>query len=176
MAEETLYAPIRAYNRSQGVRIEKQRITSTATTIVNLGNPVTHKEFTYHSAIGAVYLTGPITSSLYVTLYGLGVTVKEGEAKEIVVAAGEIRHRSPLELIPVAKKELAITKTTTNPRIDNVVIKLSTGVASIQKGIAAAEPVAPAVEEGYIAIATLSLPKEKEEAKAEYITSLRVYL
>lgn len=170
------FLPVRAFNRSQNVRIESKKIKSTSTTYIDISKTATHKEFSYHSAIGAVYVRGPVSESMTITQYGLGVTPKEGEAKKVIVEAGELRIRGTSTPVVVAKKELEVEKTTTKPRTDNVVVKLSTGVASIQKGTAAEPAVAPAVEEGYVVIATIALPKEKEEVEQKYITSTRFYL
>lgn len=170
------YLPIRALNRSQNVRINKARVSSTTTSYVDLSDPVQRKEFSKHSAIGAVFPVGSISTSLIVTLDGLGVTVKGGtEEKTLVVAAGELFNRSTGAVILTGATELEITKTTTKPRIDNIVVKLSTGVASIQTGTAAESPVAPTVEEGYVVIATLTLAKEKEKAVPGNLASTRVY-
>lgn len=169
------YIGIRAFNRSSAVRINKTKILSTATTFIDVSDAVQKKEFAYHSTLGQVYVVGGLSTSLIVTLDGLGVTPTETESKKVAVAAGELFNRSTGALVLVAATELEITKTTTKPRIDNVVIKLSTGVATIQAGTAAEAPVAPTVEEGYVVIATLTLAKEKEKILAAGITSTRVY-
>lgn len=169
------YIGIRAVNRSANVRINKVKITSTATTLIDISDPTTKKEFGHHSSIGQIYVVSGLSTALIVTQYGLGVTPTETESKKIAVAAGELRNRSTGAVITVPTKELEITKTTTKPRIDNVVVKLADGVASIQEGTAATEPVAPTVEAGYVVIATLTLAKEKEKITAAGITSTRVY-
>lgn len=170
------YIGIRAFNRSANVRINKTKILPTATTFIDISDPVQRKEFAYHGSIGQIYVVGSLSSSLIVTQDGLGVTVKGGtEEKILIVAAGELFNRSTGTVILTEKTELEITKTTTKPRIDNIVVKLSTGVASIQAGTAAESPVAPTVEEGYVVIATLTLAKEKEKAVPGNLASTRVY-
>jgi len=57
------YLPIRAYNRSQNVRIGGQKILPTVTSYVDVSDPATRKEFSYHSAVGAVYVLGDVTAN-----------------------------------------------------------------------------------------------------------------
>jgi len=57
------YLPIRAYNRSQNVRIGGQKILPTATSYVDVSDPANRKEFSYHSAVGAVYVLGDATAN-----------------------------------------------------------------------------------------------------------------
>jgi len=57
------FLPIRAYNRSQNVRIGGSKIAATSTTNVDLGDVQTRREFAHHSAIGAVYPVGPLQAT-----------------------------------------------------------------------------------------------------------------
>jgi hypothetical protein len=57
------FLPIRAYNRSQNVRIGGSKVGVTTTTNVDLGDTQTRREFAHHSAIGAVYPVGPLQAS-----------------------------------------------------------------------------------------------------------------
>lgn len=60
------FLPIRAANRSQGIRIGKKHITTDATTYIDLGDfkayPPVLKELQSHLAIGAVIVVGPLSS------------------------------------------------------------------------------------------------------------------
>lgn len=55
------YLPIRAFNRSQKVRIGNQTIKTTTNTYIDVDDAAVRKQLGYHSAIGAVYVTGPLT-------------------------------------------------------------------------------------------------------------------
>jgi hypothetical protein len=57
------YLPVRSYNRSQNVRIAKQKLSPTLTTYIDISDAATRKEFSYHSAIGAAYVVGDITNN-----------------------------------------------------------------------------------------------------------------
>jgi len=57
------YLPIRAFNRSQNVRIGGQKISATTTSYVDVSDAATRKELGYHSAIGAVYVIGDLTAN-----------------------------------------------------------------------------------------------------------------
>jgi hypothetical protein len=57
------YLPVRSYNRSQNVRIGKQKLSPTSTTYIDISDAATRKEFSYHSAIGAAYALGDITAN-----------------------------------------------------------------------------------------------------------------
>src|SRR4051812_27072120 len=90
-----LYLPIRAFNRSQNVRIGGQKILSTATSYVDLSVAATKKEFSYHSAIGAVYPVGALTASNNGTgrVVTGGVVSEGSNATDLLLAAtaGEYR-------------------------------------------------------------------------------------
>lgn len=57
------FAPVRAFNRSQNVRINGQKIPVTSEVYIDLDDQGSRKEFAYHSAIGSVYGAGPITQT-----------------------------------------------------------------------------------------------------------------
>lgn len=57
------YLPIRAFNRSQKVRIGNQTVNTTTNTYIDVDDAAVRKQLGYHSAIGAVYVTGPLTDT-----------------------------------------------------------------------------------------------------------------
>lgn len=72
------YLPIRAFNRSQNVRIDGQKILPTANAYVNIDDAKARKELAYHSAIGAVYPTGMLTDINVPTVVQAGGNVTLG--------------------------------------------------------------------------------------------------
>ena len=98
------YLPVRAFNRSQNVRIGKQLVRTRTNTYVDLNDPVSVKELAYHSAIGAVYTTGSITSvqsDLQVNT-GLKTAISGTTTGTYTVAAGEIRNADNQTLYTVS--------------------------------------------------------------------------
>ena len=57
------YLPIRAFNRSQNVRIGGQKISATTTSYVDVSVADVRKELGYHSAVGAVYVVDSLTNN-----------------------------------------------------------------------------------------------------------------
>jgi hypothetical protein len=89
------YAPVRAFNRSQNVRIGGNRVTPSNDVYVAVDNQVARKELGYHSAIGSVYNSGPVTLSNadYVVHYGGVVTAAATGATVPTISGGELLNR-----------------------------------------------------------------------------------
>jgi hypothetical protein len=161
------YLPIRALNRSQNVRIGKQKILSTATSFIDLGDGPTKKEYTYHSTLGAVYPVGGLTNSNSDTVVDYGATVVAGTAANSVRVAdplnttkttgtaGELRIRSTgvWVTIPVTDSIAITANATGSTRVDLVVVDNVTGVGTIVVGTT----VAPATPAGKTAVATFTV-------------------
>jgi hypothetical protein len=124
------YLPVRAFNRSQAVRIGKQTVRTNNNTYVDLNDPVSAKELSYHSAIGAVYVTGAITSSnndLQVNS-GLKTAITGTGTGTYTVAAGEIRNADNQVLYTIAGSTAttnAAPATATKMRNDLVFVDIS---------------------------------------------------
>lgn len=140
------YLPIRAFNRSQAVRIGQQMvksITSTGAlapvTYIDLEDKVARKELGYHSAIGAVYTCGPVTSSNYNYVVVSGLTVTQGGTsptnKNQVIAAGVVKNRNNGANISVntATLTLALAASTKN-RIDLLIYDTSDSTLKVVAG------------------------------------------
>jgi hypothetical protein len=157
------YLPIRAFNRSQNVRINKAKISPTATTLIDISNAAVRKEFAYHSAIGAVYTVGPVVANnSAVVLYGLVASYKE--AKKVKVTAGAYKTLSTGVGTSVAEATPEFTKPTENNRKDIVELKVADGSIKIKEGTQAASPTVPTVDTGYITLYSYSVAKNAEEA------------
>jgi len=99
------YLPVRAFNRSQSVRIGKQLVKTSSNTYVDLNDPVSSKELSYHSAIGAIYTTGSITSTqgdLQVNTGLKNAVSGTTGSGTYTVAAGEVRNADNQTLYTVA--------------------------------------------------------------------------
>lgn len=167
------YLPVRAFNRSQNVRINKKKITATITTFVNLENAAQRKEFSYHSAIGSVYPVGHIRSELVAVVSGLVPSATSPTSKKIKYTAGVVKDTEGNTHTVAAGETAEFGAAATNPRIDVVEVKNDGSEVKIKKGTEAASPVAPTTDSGYTAIAQVSLAKEFTEVKAENVTDVR---
>lgn len=171
------YLPIRSFNRSQNVRIESQKITPTTTAYVDVSKATTRKELSYHSAIGAVYIVGGISATNAEVVFSSGVgATADGSTLKITTAAGTLRNRQTGAIIAVPAATTTIeTADATNPRIDLIEVKISDGTVKGKKGTAAAEPVAPSTDAGYLAVALIAVAKEVTKIKEENVTDKRVF-
>lgn len=169
------YLPIRAFNRSQQVRIGGSKIKSDTTSYVDLSDPKTQREFQHHSALGAVYVA--FLSASNPTQVFEGATVDEGSnAADMVVAVNDGRIFARDTGVTVVQiKESTITMTAadgTNPRIDIIQVHTTTGVATKVDGTAAASPVAPAASASNVAIARVSVPATDTAITSDQITDV----
>jgi hypothetical protein len=169
------YLPVRALNRSQNIRINKERVRSHITSYVNLEDPVQKKEFSYHSAIGALVVVGPLRTTLPTTaLNGLVPSaVSPATEKKVAFTEGRVRDSEGNLHTVAAGTTAAFGAAAANPRIDVVEVKTDGSEVKIKKGTESASPVVPAVDAGFVAIANVALAKEFTEVKAENVTDVR---
>lgn len=170
------YLPVRAFNRSQNVRIAKQKVTPTATVFVNLEDPTARKELSYHSSIGAIFAVGPVRTSIPTGVAG-GLSpsaVSPATEKKVSYTAGKVRDASGVLHSVAAGTTAVFGAAATNPRIDVVEVKTDGSEVKIKKGTEAESPTVPAVDAGFVAIAQVSLAKNFTEVKAENVTDVRV--
>jgi hypothetical protein len=172
-----VYLPIRALNRSQGLRIGNQKITATATHYVDISNGNTRKDLTSHSAIGAYVVVGPLsaTNSNSVVREGAVVTANGTPDQAVDVSAGELLNRSTGVYVTVAAvADLAATAAhATLARIDIVQVHVTTGVASYKAGTAAATPVAATPDASNIVVATVARAATDNTIATADITDVR---
>lgn len=161
------YLPVRAFNRSQKVRINKIKISPTKSTLIDISNAAVRKEFSYHSAIGAVYATGPVVgNNEAVVLYGLVASYKE--AKKVKVTAGAYRKvgESAGPGISVAETTAEYAKPTEGKIIDLVELKVADGTIKVKEGTQSeTAPTTPTADTGYIPLYTFTVAKNSEEGK-----------
>lgn len=171
------YLPIRAFNRSANVRINKVKVTPTATAYVDISDPVQRKEFAYHSSIGQVYVVGGISATNSDFIVTSGVSTDQGSSgSDLVVTtyAGVVKNRQDGSTVAVAQTDSTIaTADVTNPRIDIIQVKTADGTVSKVTGTAAASPVAPAASAGNIAVAQVSVPANDTAITTNQITDVR---
>jgi hypothetical protein len=128
------YLPVRAFNRSQNVRIGKQVVRSNSNVYVDLNDPVSAKELAYHSSIGAIYHTGALTSASGDLQVNTGLKAIAGtyssSTLKISVGVGEIRNADNQTLYPIAvaadaTSALAVAGTTNKLRNDLLYVDVS---------------------------------------------------
>lgn len=172
-----LYLPIRAFNRSQQVRIDGQKILPTATTYVDISIGTVRKSVGYHSAIGAVYPVGSLTASNASVVFtnGVVVTAQGTPDQTVAVSAGELRDRTTGVYVAVAAVSAlaASAAHATLARIDIVQVNTTTGVATYKAGTAAASPVAPAPDASNIVVANVGRAATDNTISTSDITDLR---
>lgn len=155
----SLYLPVRAISRSQSVRVGNQRLTSTATSYVDISDGKTKRELQNHQALGSVVVVGQLTannSDVVVTTGGLG---SAGTGLSVNVSAGELRNRSTgVYVAGASATNQALTANSSgNPRVDLVVWDNTTGAVSVVTGTAAASPVAPTAAAGTTPLFTVAV-------------------
>lgn len=175
------YLPIRAFNRSQQVRIGKQKVLPTATTFIDIDDPVQRKEFGHHSSIGSVYVVGPLSASDVDVAVDFGASVNEGSSSsdlKLDITAGQLRNRQTGVITEVAAKADAVTLAAadgTKDRIDIVQIKTADGTVTKKDGTAATTPVAPSPDAGNIAVAQVLVEKTVTGIANSKITDVRKF-
>lgn len=154
------FLPIRAFNRSQQVRIGGQKVSPTATSYVDVTDSVQRKELGYHSAVGAVYVVGSLKSSDESFAVWSGCTIDQGSSgsdKILGIAAGELRLDDGT-YVTVGATTSAITldaADASKDRIDIVTID-DAGTVGKVKGTAATSPVQPDTPAGQILLAVVT--------------------
>jgi len=140
------YIAVRAFNRSQAVRIGGQKVLTGASSYIDTDDPKVRKELAYHSSIGAVYTTGPVSNS------GNGVSVRNNTGLKVTltysspnftaaVAAGEIFNRETSTITTVTGANATTTGLvagTGNLRADIVWVDNYDASVGVTAGTAAA--------------------------------------
>lgn len=168
-----VYLPVRAFNRSQGVRINGQRVSSTTTTYIDVDPTTTagkagRKQLSYHSAIGAVYPVGPLTTSnkQYTVASGFATDTQSGTSptnKVQTIAAGVYVNRNTgarVEVASAATSTNIALATTDYKRIDLVYLDTADNTFKISTGtevLAAATATAPTATSTQIALFTVAV-------------------
>lgn len=148
------YLPIRAFNRSANVRIESQKVGPTVTTFIDISKAVTRKELAYHSSIGQVYVVGSISASNSEFAFDGVEASADGTDLKIATSDGTIRNRGTGAKVVVQPASTTLgTASGSNPRIDLIEVSKTTGEVKKVAGTAAASPVAPAADEGFLVVA-----------------------
>lgn len=172
-----LYLPIRAFNRSQQVRIGRQKISPTATSYIDVSDAAVRKEFSYHSAIGSVFAVGPLTDNNSDVIVHWGAATDEGaDNSDLIVhtGAGELYVRSTGTYVDVAATDSTLSAAHgTLVRIDIIQVNTTTGVVTKKNGTAAASPVAATPDAGNIAIASINVPATDTAITNNQITDVR---
>lgn len=173
------YLPVRAVNRSPSIRINKTRITSTATYYVDVSDAVQRKELAHHFSIGQLFPVGPLTAtnSDAVVLSGM-VTDQGASGADMVVTttAGSFKNRQTGAVISTVSTDSTLaTADATNPRIDIIQLKTADGTVSKVTGTAAASPVAKPAETGNIVLAEVSVPANDTAITTNQVTDKRPF-
>lgn len=180
------YIGVRAFNRSQGVRIGGQAIRSTVKstgalapiTYIDLEDKAARKQLAYHSAIGAVYTCTEVQSHNYPLSVVTGATIDQGSsASDLVlgIASGEVRaDDGTYYAIGAAASAVTIADAhATLNRIDLVTMKVSDRTIDKVTGAPASSPVAPAVPSGYIPLASVLVDAAASGIANAKITDIR---
>lgn len=146
------YLPVRAFNRSQKVRIAGQQLSPEETKYVNADDRKVQRDWARHSAIGAVVV--------------VGVPVVEGQVRGGVVTAGNGLDVNVSGGFWVTDDEAGVyfsEATVTlddadgdNPRIDRIVVEEDGSVSAV-KGTPASTPSAPNAPADSISLATVAV-------------------
>lgn len=167
------YLPIRALTRSQAVRIwnpdgPKQALTisRTASTYVKISDPKVRKDLSYHSAIGAIIVTGGVSgNNTGATVVSGGAVSEGGSAADRIldVSAGVVKKADGTR-VTVAGGVGSVTLATAHAtlgRNDLVVADATTGAVSgvsgaTGTGAAAATAPVPDTPTGKVRLAVVA--------------------
>jgi len=106
---------------------------------------------------------------------GCGVTAQGSPDMTVAVAAGVVRVASGLLIAVTAGNGTITTADATNPRID-LVSSSDTGTKTVTAGTAAANPKAPDLPSGHVALAMVYVPANDTTIASNQITDKRVLL
>jgi len=156
------YLPVRAFNRSQGVRIGGTKVSTTNDAYVNVEGASARKQLGYHSAIGAVYVTGPLTSNN--GDYGIhNGAITTFSSLTATITSGDLCNRITGTYIPLtgtgAQTPLLASGTASFSRTDVYVADKITGAIGIVAGTAAptGAQVTPAITADKVGIAAVTV-------------------
>jgi hypothetical protein len=106
---------------------------------------------------------------------GCGVTAQGSPDMTVAIAAGFVRVASFGTITVAAGNGTVTTADATNPRIDLVTVS-DTGTKTVTAGTAAANPKAPALPSGHVALAMVYVPANDTTIESDHITDKRVIL
>jgi hypothetical protein len=155
---------VRGLNRNRGVRVKGLSLVAGTSKVVDLDDPVTRRDVSQHSALGAIVTMGEVPAAVVsgvVTTAGTGLTVS--------VSAGSLLLDINGQTVAVgASANFALTAAdATNPRLDLITVNNSTGAVAKVDGTAAATP-AP----GTAAVGTTAIAVVRVNANATAPTSI----
>jgi len=159
---DTGVTKINNYNYKAGKALPTKNNTSYS----DISRQNVKKELSYHSAIGAFYVVGPITasSSQTVVVSGLSTTVAN---LVVTVASGEVENRSTGIYTAVTGGTTTLSAASaTEDRTDLVWVNTTTGAVGHTSGTPASvhESVPPVAPEGTIPVAAYLVAKEATAA------------
>jgi len=191
------WLPVRAFNRSQGIRIGKQKVVSVDSSgtlsghiYIDLDDKVSRKELAYHTSIGGVYVSGTEFDIVAGTVIGHGgrVTVTSTNGGSAATAAviyvtntAILTTSAPVYSVDgsynVAKPA---TGTWSGTNVCDVLVQITTattGVVSTKTSAAAASgsQTTPTADSGNIALAKFTLTYDATNHTASTVTSLKPY-
>lgn len=182
------YLPIRAFNRSQAVRIGGQKVKSFdpttgvgSNTYIDIDDAASRKELGYHSAIGSVFVTGSVTDFGVATVFSTAPVVSGGSTlSNTATAAGELFNRDTGAYVTVgAASGLTFTasSTSTVQRSFLIIANNSTGAVTVHPTYTEATgstPTPPAVPAGSTAVAVATTTNGSTTVAFTYPTSYTV--
>lgn len=175
------WLPLRAFNRSQNVRIEGKKIVPTASKYVDLDDTTGRKEFGYHSAIGSVYAVGSAVNVPSGTVVAPGGIVTVGTitgntSVQTYVSETAILTSTTAVDAPAVTLTTAISGLTSGKSIVVFAeVNNTTGVISAKTGTAATtgSETAPSATAGCTALGKYTLTYGASVATAGSVTDLR---
>lgn len=164
---------IRAFHRSQRIRIGQKQIQPNITTFVNLTNPVVRRDIQKHSAIGAFLTVTPLTTTADAGYVVQGGKVTQSTAASLVVnvASGVVKINGTNVSFAATTKTVT-TADTTNPRFDIITVNAS-GAVTLTAGTAAPAPVIPAVPANSTTLAVITVPASDTTITNDQISDVR---
>jgi hypothetical protein len=191
------WLPVRAFNRSQGIRIGKQKITSVDSTgnlsghiYIDLDDKTSRKELAYHTSIGGLYVSGTEFDIAAGTVIGHGgrVTVTSTNGGSTATAAVVFVTNTAVltTSAPVYSVDTSVnvvkpaSGTWSGSNVCDVLIQINTttGVVSSKTSAAAASgsQVTPTADSGNIALAKFTLTYDATNHTYSTVTSLKPYV
>lgn len=169
MAKVT-FLPVRAFNRSQKVRIGGRQLSPTRNTLINIERKDVQRDWARHSAIGALAVVGsPITTTEDGVVHG-GTPSQTGNYQVTVGAGSWVRDNGTAVTFDSAVKSITddTALTSGQARIDRVSVN-SSGVVAVTAGTAAAaaSAAAPAVPANSVTLALVTVTKGGTAAVVE---------
>ncbi len=123
-------------------------VSSKATAIINLDDPITRRDVARHSAIGSLTVVGDVFAAVR------GCAVSQGTGLTINIGAGTLFREDSVDPVAVAAASVTLVAAdVANPRIDLVVVNTWTGAVTAVAGTAAATPQPPGLPANSVGLA-----------------------